>query len=335
MRIVITILLLMNLLSAKGAHIVGGDVYYDYLGNNNYRFYISVYRDCHSSGAAYDDPMSLAVFNASNFMVQNVDVPFTGSQQLPIVFNNPCVNPPNTICTELAVYTVVLNLPPVVGGYNVTYQRCCRTAAITNLINPSQTGITLTCHVPGVDINANINSSPRFTNYPPLLLCNNEDLIFDHSATDPDGDQLVYSLVTPLHGGSTINPQPIPPQSPPYPPITWNGAFSAANPLGGGATINIDPNTGLLTASPNWTGMFVVGVQVEEIRNGIVINRTVRDFIFEVFNCTFQMQSILPTQEQLPDFISYCQGLTINFVNNSYGSTISAVGSGKINTESV
>ena len=175
MKILISILLLMNLFSVKGSHIVGGDIYYDYLGNNNYKFYISLYRDCHSTGAEYDDPMSLAVFNASNFMVQNVDVPFNGSNQLPVIFNNPCVNPPTDLCTELTVYTITLNLPPVNGGYNITYQRCCRTPSVNNLINPGSLGITLTCHVPGIDINANINSSPRFTNYPPLLLCNNED----------------------------------------------------------------------------------------------------------------------------------------------------------------
>lgn len=322
MRFVIGILLVLSLFPARASHIVGGEMYYDYMGNNNYLFTVNLYRDCNSSGAQYDNPLPLGVFNAQGNLVQVVNIGFPGSDQIPVVFNNPCVIPPSNICTELATYQILVNLPPIPGGYYVSYQRCCRGPNITNLLNPDDTGITLMTHVPGSDTGNQINSSPRFNNYPPLLLCNNEDLIFDHSATDPDGDQLVYSLVTPSSGGSSFSPAPNPPPAPPYAPITWAGAgFSAPQPLGPGSTINIDPNTGLLTASPNLTGLFVVGVAVEEYRNGVLINTTIRDFLFRVFNCNLQLEAILPLQTQLSTFTSYCQGLTVQFENNSYGGT--------------
>ncbi len=320
MRIFLFITFIFCIFNANASHIVGGEIYYDYLGNNNYRFYISVYRDCNSTGASFDSPLSLGVFSGG-VLIQNVQVPFNGSQLVPVVFNNPCVTPPNNICTENSVYTTVINLPPSVNGYTISYQRCCRGPNINNLINPSDTGFTLTCDVPPMANNFHINSSPRFNDYPPLLLCNNEDLIFDHSAIDPDGDQLVYSLVTPYAGASGNAPQPNPPPAPPYFNVLWSGTNSALNPLGPGSSISIDPNTGILTASPNLTGSYVVGVQVEEIRNGVVINRTLRDFIFRVFSCNITMEAILPLQTDLPDFVSFCNGLTVNFVNNSYGGT--------------
>lgn len=327
MRLLFLIVISLNLFTANASHIVGGDIYYDYLGNDNYRFYISLYRDCLSNGAEYDNPLALSVYDGNNNLFANIDVPLPAVNNVPVQFNNPCVTPPTNICVTSAVYTTIINLPASTGGYNVTYQRCCRGPNVINLINPADVGISLTCHVPGVP--NHVNSSPRFTNYPPLLLCNNQDLIFDHSATDPDGDQLVYSLVTPDQGGgdqavpadcfTCVAPSPAPP--PPYFDVPWSGGFNAANPLGPGANINIDPATGLLTASPNLLGLFVVGIQVQEIRNGVVINQTVRDFLFRVFNCQVQLESILPIQEDLPDFVSYCQGLTVNFVNNSYGGT--------------
>lgn len=324
MKLLFSIVLILNLFVLRAGHIVGGEIYYDYLGNNNYRFYISMYKDCDPAGqwANFDSPLYLAVYNASNNLIQNIPVPFTGSTNVPVVFNNPCVTPPTDLCILNAVYTTVINLPPTNGGYTISYQRCCRRPVIGNINFPGDTGFTLTCKVPGVANNHYINSSPRFTNYPPQLLCNNEDLIFDHSATDPDGDQLVYSLVTPYAGGSSPNNvMPNPAAPPPYYFVQWSNGYSAANPLGPGATISINPSTGLLQASPNLTGYFVVGIQVEEIRNGVVINKTVRDFLFRVFNCQLQLEAILPTQEQLPTFVSYCQGLTVDFVNNSYGGT--------------
>jgi gliding motility-associated-like protein len=318
------ILFILILLStySKASHIVGGDIYYDYLGNNNYRFYITVYRDCLSTGAAFDDPLSLGIYTQNNSQpFQTLSLGFPGSVVLPVVFNNPCVTPPTNICVEKAVYTVVVNLPPIQGGYTVSYQRCCRGPNITNLSQPDNTGLTLTAHVPGIETGAMVNSSPRFTNYPPLLLCNNDDLIFDHSATDPDGDQLVYSLVSPWSGANSINPAPVPPPGPPYFPVTWGGTFNAPNPLGPGASISIDPTTGVLTASPQLLGLFVVGIRVQEYRNGVLIGETLRDFLFRVFNCSIALQAVLPTQEQLPTFQSYCQGLTVQFENNSFGGT--------------
>ena len=317
MRYLLSIFIVLNLFSSRASHIVGGEIYYDYLGNNNYTFYISVYRDCLSTGASFDSPLSLGLFNSNNQLIQNVQIPFPGSSNVPVVFNNPCVTPPNNICTENSIYTVTLNLPPTAGGYTLAYQRCCRGPNINNLNDPSDTGFTLWCRIPGTTNNNFINSSPRFNGYPPLLLCNNEDLVFDHSATDPDGDQLVYSLVTPYAGASGLNPAPNPPPPPPYNNVVWSGGNNAANPLGPGATISIDPATGLLTASPNLTGLYVVGIQVQEIRNGVVINQTTRDFLFKVFNCNLQINAVLPLQTQLATFTGYCTGLGVQFENQS------------------
>lgn len=323
MRVFLFLLIFVTLSGSAGAsHIVGGDIYYDYLGNNQYRFYITLYRDCFSTGAQYDDPLPLGVYRTqNNALVQNVSVPFPGSTVLPLNFNNPCIIPPNNICVERAIYITVITLPPTPGGYTIVYQRCCRGPNITNLIGPDNTGLTLAATIPGNETSNWQNSSPRFTNYPPLLLCNNDDLVFNHQATDPDGDQLVYSLVTPNAGATDINPAPNPPPPPPYFPVNWAGGYGAANPLGPGASISIDANTGVLTASPNLLGLFVVGVRVQEYRNGVLIGQTIRDFLFKVFNCNITMQAILPTQEELASFTSYCQGLTVQFENDSYGGT--------------
>ena len=303
------------------SHIIGGDIYYNFLGNNQYRFFITLYRDCASTGAQYDDPLYLSIFTQGNIHYQTVQVPFPGSVVLPINFNNPCATQPTGICVERAIYQVVLTLPPIPGGYTVSYQRCCRGPNITNLQFPDDTGLTLVAQIPGSNTNASNNSSPRFTNYPPVLLCNNDQLIFDHSATDPDGDQLVYSLVTPNAGANSGNPQPLQMPPPPYFPVTWQPNFNAAVPLGPGSSTIIHPSTGLLTVSPNLIGLFVVGVRVQEYRNGQLIGETVRDFLFRVFDCNIQLAAILPTQAQLPTFNGYCDGLTVQFDNSSYGGT--------------
>lgn len=309
--------------SLFAAHIVGGDMWYDYLGGNNYKFFIAVYRDCNTiTGADYDMPLHLGVFKASNNQrVNDVNVPFPGSVVLPIIFNNPCVQAPTGICTERAIYTVTLNLPPIPGGYKVAYQRCCRQPTIQNLSNAAGEGLTLMATVPGSETGATANSSPRFTNYPPLAICNNDILNFNHSATDPDGDQLVYSLITPFGGASSANPMPNPIPNPNYPLVGWQGGYGPTNPLGPGSSITIDAVTGQLTASPNLTGLYVVGIRVDEYRNGVHLGGNTRDFLFTVINCVISLQANLPLQTDLSTFQGYCNGLTVDFENNSFGAS--------------
>ena len=317
------IILLLLTISAKSfaSHIVGGELYYDYLGNNQYKVYITIFRDCFSTGAQYDNPLSLGVFNSSSQLVQNQMIPFNGSVQIPIVFSNPCVVPPNNICIEKTTYVTVLSLPPSVGGYTLAYQRCCRGPSIVNIVAPDDTGLTLVGHIPGSETPFVTNSSPRFSGYPPLIVCNSEELVFNHSATDPDGDQLVYSLVAPWAGATSDFPMPNPPPGPGYAPVVWGNSFSVSNPLGPGASISINSATGILTAQPSLTGLFVIGIKVREYRNGILIGETIRDFMFRVINCNITMEAIIPVQEDMSYFESYCQGLTVTFDNNSYGAT--------------
>ena len=321
MKQFIVILFLLVYQISFGSHIIGGDIYYDYLGNNQYRFYVTLYRDCNSTGADYDDPLKLTIYNSSGALVQNVDVPFPGSVILPLEFNNPCATPPGNICVERAIYTYVLTLPPIPGGYTVSYQRCCRGPNITNLVNPDDTGLTLTTHIPGSETGAFNNSSPRFDYYPPILLCNQEEKIINHVATDPDGDSLVYSLITPFSGATSTNPAPNQAPPPPYYPVQWFGPFSENIPLGPGSSTVINNQTGILTVNPVNVGLFVVGVCVKEYRDGVLIGQTVRDFVFKVFDCNITLQAILPDQEDFVSFVSYCQGLTVQFENNSYGGT--------------
>lgn len=335
LKFYVVLFIFLSSFGVRASHIIGGDIYYDYLGNNQYRFFITLYRDCNSTGAEYDMPLKLSVYRTqSNQLHQNVDVTFPGAIVLPNTFNNPCATPPNNLCVQRAIYQIVLTLPPIQGGYTVSYQRCCRGPNITNLVSPDDTGLTLTTQVPGLETNAWENSSPRFTNYPPILLCNNDQLNFDHAATDPDGDQLVYSLVTPFSGATANAPAPQQAPPPPYFPVNWETAYSAQQPLGPGSSTVINANTGMLVVNPNMVGLFVVGVRVQEYRNGVLIGQTVRDFLFRVFNCNITLSAILPTQEQLPTFVNYCQGLTVNFVNNSYGGSAYAWDFGVPNTTS-
>lgn len=273
--------------STFASHIVGGEVYYDSLGNDQYKVTFEIYRDC--SGTGFDNPLWYTVFNSDGTIFGQYSIVLPTPDTLPIIYDDPCVTPPNDICIERAIYIDTITMPMTPGGYYITYQRCCWAGNIINITNPGSWGITITCDVPGSNlVNTDDNNAARFTNYPPIVLCSGQTLDFDHSAYDEDGDSLVYSMCTPLTVdiGNT-NPQPE--LAEPYGGIPWDVGFTDVQPLGPGSNIVIDSETGMMNITPNQIGTYVAAVCVEEYRNGVLINRKSRTFGYRVVVCDVEL----------------------------------------------
>ncbi|MEW6468250.1 MAG: PKD domain-containing protein [Bacteroidota bacterium] len=300
--------------NSSATHIVGGEIYYDYLGNNDYLVTLKVYRDCINGQAPFDNPATVGVYNAAGTLVTTLSMAFPGATQLPITLNNPCFVPPSNVCVEEAVYTDVVNLPPIAGGYYLSYQRCCRNQTILNIINPLAVGSTYVCHIPDPSLAVG-NSSPRYDSLPPLFMCANVPFTFNHSATDPDGDSLVYELCDPYDGGSQTNPMPVPPAAPPYAFVPWQVPYNATYPMSANPAMSININTGLLTGTPNMIGQWVVAVCVKEYRGGQLLSVNKRDYQFNVLNCPGIVVSSIPSQ------VTFCFGYTVNFLNSSVNAT--------------
>lgn len=270
----------------RAAHIVGGEVFVDSLGNDMYKVTFEIYRDCQGAGAAFDNPLNYTVFNADGTIYSTYPVLLFSSDVLPITYDDPCVTPPNDICIQLGVYIDTITLPATPGGYTITYQRCCWANNFVNIVNPADNGITITTGVPGTDLVGNFdNQTARFDDYPPMVLCAGITLDFDHVAIDPDGDSLVYSICDPLTVSNLTGPVYDPEFAPPYSPVAWEVGFSSAQPFGPGSSISIDPVTGLLTVTPGMIGNYVAAVCVEEWRDGVLINSKNRTFGYRVVEC--------------------------------------------------
>ncbi len=318
----------------KGSHIVGGELFYNCLGNNQYQITLKLYRDCNCAGANcadYGDPEYVTIFNASGGIVQQIALPKPPRDTLQPTLSNPCMVQPD-VCVEQAIYTGVVTLLPLAGGYDLVYQRCCRTTALLNLaqIGGLGQGATYISHVPDPGLAA-CNSAPHFNSLPPMYLCANAPLSIDCSATDPDGDVLVYSLCDPYDGASANCPNPSPAgptncpsaPSPPYNNAAYNFPYSSTNftnnpPNANDLTIN--PQTGLLSGTPNNIGIFDITVCVSEYRNGQLLSVLRRDFQFSVTQCNIPIAAIpqIGVNQGIGIFTIDCKSLKVDFVNNTY-----------------
>jgi gliding motility-associated-like protein len=319
------ILLCLIGIRSYGTHIIGGEIIYDKLSGDDYRITLKVYRDCLNGQAAFDGlpnanagvtPAILTVYTAGNVLYGTYNLGTPVVTQIPPSINNPCIQPPQGICVEEGIYTMTLSLPAQVGEFTLIYQRCCRNHSILNLVTPGSQGATYYTKIPSPEVIA-FNNSPRFKTFPPIYICNNLNFTFDHSATDPDGDQLYYSLCAPFQGLDPTCPSISPggcateALPPPFPNVMYTGAYTGADPISANPAFSIHPTTGLLTGKPNLLGQFVVGICVQEFRNGILINTHYRDFQFNVVSCIVSVTSLFADQ------IYKCEGSAISFTNQS------------------
>jgi gliding motility-associated-like protein len=299
-------------------HIIGGDIYYDYLGNNQYAITMVVYKNCAENPngtqpTGFDESTSIGIFEtATGNLVDEITIDLSDAiiEEVEAVLQNPCYVIPSGVCIQQGRYEATITLPPIPGGYTISYQRCCRADAIINLVDDQGMSLVATIPDPG-QIGGN-NSSARFINLPPVSLCLGAEFFMDHQATDSDGDQLVYSFCSPLNGATPDNPIASPPDAPPYNNVVWDNGFTPASPLPGNPQFSIDPTTGYITGTANQLGDYVIAICVSEIRNGQVINTVTRDFQFRVVNCQEAVADFEPIENT-----SYqvCEGLTVTFEN--------------------
>jgi gliding motility-associated-like protein len=322
MRFLLPIFIILSLvLKLEATHIVGGVMSYECLGFNTtnntitIRITLRVYRDAINGQAPFDNPANVGVYAGTSLAVfQTLQMTNPVITNAPIDLSNPCLSvTPGSVAVEEAVYRITVTLPYNPNGYTFSYQRCCRNHTINNLVNPGAVGATYTINLSGPAQLA-CNSSPVFNNYPPIVICRDQPINFDHSATDANGNTLVYSLCDPFTGGTQNNPAPNPPSPPPYIPVPFVAGFNASFPMPSNPVISINPNTGLLTGTPRQTGQYVVGVCVREFSpTGVLLSTTMRDFQFNVVNCF----STLQAQIRADSVDASGQGFIINSCNNN------------------
>ena len=280
-----------------GTHIVGGDITYTYKGNQQYTVKLMLYVDCYngsSSAIAQDLYAIISVFEGdSNKLLGNLCTSIIRGNPVRVSKTNyNCIKIAPNACVDAYEYVTTLTLPPIKGGYYLSFQRCCRNSTINNLNNPLTLGANFWTHINDTT-GIGFNSSPSFKNLPPNFLCTNTPLVFDHSATDVDGDSLIYEFFHPYNGGNSGNPRPdcSSHDAPPFTLVNYNTGYTMTTPMTSNPVISLNRFTGQLSITLTIPGQYVVGILVKEFRKGQLIGATRRDYQFNVQDCVFETTS--------------------------------------------
>ncbi len=329
--LIITLLGLFNTVEAK--HLKGGWIQYEYIGvgaspnTSKYRITVRQYLDISSSGGQIDGQIFLGVFDAGTnelYRTLTIDSVRNGSVILDKKSYNLCISPKPRVAYLINKYVTEVDLPDNSAGYILAVQRCCRIAGIVNVVQSNKVGVTYSNKIPGLinGVNYRNNSSPSFVQKDTVLLCYNSPFTFDFSATDADGDSLVYSFCDGLLGGDDgnrsgkgIGASPNPPADPPFISVPYNSPlFDGGYPLG--SAVSINPKTGIISGTaPSETGDYVVAVCAQEFRHDTLIGTTKKEIHITVANCALQAAKLNP------QYIN-CNNFIFSFFNESTNSNI-------------
>lgn len=302
----LAIILSLSSLQTFATHAQSADISYTCLGGNSYEITVSFYRDC----AGVSAPGSVTVNSSSISCGQIFNTtlypdPGTGQDVTPIcsTMNTECSGGSYPGVQEW-VYRGTINLPAACTDWVFSFTLCCRNNAITTINTPGAESIYVEANLD--NFNFPCNNSPQFSNPPIPFVCVGQLYCFNHGASDPDGDSLVYTLVPPATGPATF--------------VTYVPGYSATNPVNSATGVTMDPITGDICMTPNLLEVTVMAVLVEEYRAGVLVGSVVRDIQLRTVTCTNNIPYLNGIDNTGNYTMTICAGTQTTFTIPSFDS---------------
>jgi gliding motility-associated-like protein len=273
-------------------HIVGGELRMKSVGNNRSEISLIQYWDQNNltvptgnNSGNRDPTATLYIYNKrTHALVEEVTTSLVSTSN--IEYQNKACATSRSLQTVTGIYHGTILLSPQKynepEGYYLVWERCCRNADINNIMEAGANGMVFYLEFPPATV---YNSSPEFALPNGQYICNKKTFTMNMSATDGDGDQLKYSLTTPLRGyTNTRNPMGNSTPKVTYPEVLWTPGLSLNNVIPGSSPLSIDQN-GVIKVNSDYIGLYVFSIQCEEFRNGKRIGLVRRDFQLLVIDC--------------------------------------------------
>lgn len=194
--------LLGGMPAAQASHLLGADLTYTALGNNQYRVKFRVYQDC--SGASTPS-FTLACrtggCNSPATVTASLLPQGAVIQPAPLCASTPgtCQNPSSQFSLfSFATYEASVTLPP--GQWTMSTSQTAR-PVLANVVSGD---LYAEAYLDNSGTNV-ANSSPQFDaqDIPVQYVCWRQPTTFGFSALEPDGDSVAYSLAAPLQACNT------------------------------------------------------------------------------------------------------------------------------------
>lgn len=245
---------------AEASHVIGGDIQYQYLGNNNYHIKLVIYRQ--QTGATLGTTQTVQVVSASCGVSTSATLSLTYQGLAQGAWD--CIQPNATVFVpEVNVFETTssnpLHLTSRCSDYKISWNLCCRPGGITNIGTGGASSAGYGFYFEA-ELNNRLgignNTSPTFNADPIAYYCSNTFINYSQNVSEPDGDSIRYELIDPRENfNGTIVP--------------YAAGFDKYNPFTTDPNYpyTLDPKTGNLSFMATVGGeVSVLALRVDEYR---------------------------------------------------------------------
>ena len=292
-KIILLYVALLVFTNVKASHFMGGEITWVCIKDasdpnvGKYIFTLKIYQDCDGINFPFTN-VSLTVHN--NPSLANIQVNFLDTNDISasgVAGSIPCYDCGNQPAGQVGaikewIYVsdpIIIPGTPPANGWHFTWGTCCRSAAITNILNPSGADWTLRAVMypyigPSGSIfpNGNIchDSSPIFKEQAKSILCTGYPFSYSHLAFDVELDSLSYSWAEPLEDNFAYDPN-----NPSSIALAFVPPYLFNSPIPGNPTLN--SVNGEISFNSNTSGFFVTAVKVSAFKCDQIVAEVFRE----------------------------------------------------------
>lgn len=294
-------LLLMSAFQANASHVLGGEITWKCF-NSDYIFTLTIYRNCNDTDASGVSE-TIRVWNHPT--LTTITLPFVSrtdiSPSCTAVTGGPSAltcgtgaNGGNGIgAIEKITYrsaSLSISGTPPPQGWVFTFEGASRGAAITNLSNPTNYGLTIASKMYAVPSGNStcVDASPIFLQDPYFISCAGSAYSYNLGITDPDMDSTAVSFGVPYSKMTAGSYNP--PNNPIAIPFNTSFSYTSPTPTASMNAANVDAQlnsaSGAFSFQSSTTGQFVVKVVAKSYRNKQLIAEVEREMQVIVTQCS-------------------------------------------------
>jgi len=297
------LLVFLSVFSLNAKHILGGSAAYKVSNQNELNSTIdcefNMFKDNSGGGANFDNNASFGIYGVKNneyTFLYEVQSGFEDVQTIEQLNPGDCP----LFDYSSATYKFSATLPNSTYDYYViSYQRCCRAGAVSNIMNPDESGFALSITIYPIAFSYPEKANALSASSIPFLLSSQNESTIDLDLDDMYTKE--YMLTTPVSAGGVagvsfgdpeacdgITPNPIN-----CPPPFGNVEYvDQDNPYGIDSEVNIDKELGELSIHIPTNGITLFEMTVNRYVDGILLSRINNQWTTITSMCTFGPLSV-------------------------------------------
>jgi len=267
---------IISINSLQAAHILGGGFQYEFLGDNQFKLKLKIFRDPNSRGANFENIIQINMRQTSNnSIVKSISLPRVKIERK---FNGSVCQGTLEII-DIGFYEDTVQLDSnmnSVTGYYFTWERCCRQNELLNILDPGSVPTTFYLSLPKLYFDSEYlnNKTPEINFDFKTNISINDTIVLNFQTIDKNEDNVFLVLAAPTAGSETsvFNSTP---KSPSFPIeySLWSPGHSLLNPILN-EYYDMNTSTGDLSIDALNTGLNAIAFELHEYRNGNIISKS-------------------------------------------------------------